>query len=168
MMLHIHRVEENSTHELLQVNNLGYYGNGVLVKLKDAPAHAIQRASRIFSIDLRVCKGGGGNNWLCLERATSTEDYCGYTTYGNCTLAVELTNQTVFNRAQYLDNYCIVNSYHNYTKRGIVCELPGHNVVLTNLSESITIGRHELTPYRDVSIVEADDLERIDNDQRTH
>ncbi|GCB80602.1 hypothetical protein scyTo_0017245 [Scyliorhinus torazame] len=35
-------------------------------------------------------------------------------------------------------------------------------------SESITIGRHELTPYRDVSIVNADDLERTDDDQRIH
>ncbi|GCB72691.1 hypothetical protein scyTo_0002131 [Scyliorhinus torazame] len=59
-------------------------------------------------------------------------------------------------------------AYNNYTKRGIVCELPGHNVVLTNLSESITIGRHELTLYRDVSIVDADDLERTDDDQQIH
>ncbi|GCB66415.1 hypothetical protein scyTo_0000590 [Scyliorhinus torazame] len=86
MMLHISRVGANSTHELLQVNNLGHYGNGVLVKLKDAPEHAIQRAGGIFSIDL----------------------------------------------------------------------------------QSITIGRHELTPYRDVSIVEADDLERTDDDQQIH
>ncbi|GCB72061.1 hypothetical protein scyTo_0001807 [Scyliorhinus torazame] len=34
--------------------------------------------------------------------------------------------------------------------------------------DSITIGRHELTPYRDVSIVDADYLERIDDDQRIH
>ncbi|GCB67896.1 hypothetical protein scyTo_0008142 [Scyliorhinus torazame] len=34
--------------------------------------------------------------------------------------------------------------------------------------ESITIGRHELTPYRDVSIVDVDDLERTDDDQRIH
>ncbi|GCB85874.1 hypothetical protein scyTo_0026552, partial [Scyliorhinus torazame] len=33
---------------------------------------------------------------------------------------------------------------------------------------SITIGRHELTPYRDVSIVDTDDLERTDDDQRIH
>ncbi|GCB79950.1 hypothetical protein scyTo_0019634 [Scyliorhinus torazame] len=33
---------------------------------------------------------------------------------------------------------------------------------------SITIGRHELTPDRDVSIVEADDIERTDDDQRIH
>ncbi|GCB67025.1 hypothetical protein scyTo_0012087 [Scyliorhinus torazame] len=168
MMLHIPRAGENSTHELLQVNSLGHYGNGVLVKLKDAPEHAIQRADRIYSINLQVCKGGGGDNWLCPEKAISTEDYCRYATYENCTLAVEVNNQTVFNSAQYLDNYYIVTSYSNYTKRGIVCELPGHNVVLTNLSESITIGHHELTPYRDVSIVEADDLELTDDDQRIH
>ncbi|GCB76760.1 hypothetical protein scyTo_0018378 [Scyliorhinus torazame] len=166
MVLHIPRAGENSTHELLQVSNLGHYGNGVLVKLKDAPPHAIQRAGVIFSIDFRICKGGEGNNWLYPERAISTEDYCGYTTYENCTLAVELTNQTVFNHAQYLDNYYSVTAYHNYTKHGIVCELPGHNVIPTNLPESITIGRHVLTPYRDVSIVEADDRERTDDDQQ--
>ncbi|XP_072331073.1 uncharacterized protein [Scyliorhinus torazame] len=77
MMLHIPRAGENSIHELFQVNNLGHYGNGALVKLKDAPAHAIQRAGRIFSSDLRVCKGGGGNNWLCPERAISMEDSLG-------------------------------------------------------------------------------------------
>ncbi|GCB86334.1 hypothetical protein scyTo_0027002, partial [Scyliorhinus torazame] len=33
---------------------------------------------------------------------------------------------------------------------------------------SITIGQHELTPYRDVSIVDADDLERTDDDQWIH
>ncbi|GCB80688.1 hypothetical protein scyTo_0016327 [Scyliorhinus torazame] len=59
-------------------------------------------------------------------------------------------------------------TYSNYTKRGVVCELPGHNVALINLSESITIGHPELTPYRDVSIVDADDLERTDDDQRIH
>ncbi|GCB67946.1 hypothetical protein scyTo_0000799 [Scyliorhinus torazame] len=34
--------------------------------------------------------------------------------------------------------------------------------------QSITIGRHELTPYRDVFIVKADDLERTDDDERIH
>ncbi|GCB70744.1 hypothetical protein scyTo_0005761 [Scyliorhinus torazame] len=51
----------------------------------------------------------------------------------------------------------------NYTKQGIVCKLPGHNVVLTNLLESITIGHHEPTPY-----VEADDLAHTDDYQQIH
>ncbi|GCB68631.1 hypothetical protein scyTo_0000917 [Scyliorhinus torazame] len=33
-------------------------------------------------------------------------------------------------------------------------------------TEVYYFGRHELTPYRDVSIVNADDLERTDDDQR--
>ncbi|GCB69033.1 hypothetical protein scyTo_0010490 [Scyliorhinus torazame] len=167
MMFHIPRVGEKSTHELLQVNNLGYNGNGVLIKLKNAPEHAIQKADRIYSINLWACKGGG-NNWLCPKYAIIMEDYCGYTTYENCTLTVEVNNQTVCDSAQYLINYYIVTSYSNYTKRDIVCELPGHKVVQTNLSDSISIGHHELTPHRYVSIVEADDLERTDDDQRIH
>ncbi|GCB67036.1 hypothetical protein scyTo_0010185 [Scyliorhinus torazame] len=39
----------------------------------------------------------------------------------------------------------------------------------TDLSQqSIIIGRHELTPYRNVAIVEADDLKRTDDDQWIH
>ncbi|GCB63499.1 hypothetical protein scyTo_0000162 [Scyliorhinus torazame] len=162
-MLKIPRAEKSSTHERFQGNTLRDVGNGMLIKLKDAPEHAIQRAARTYSIDIRICKGGG-NNWLCPEKAISTEDYCGYITYENCTLAIEVNNQTMFNSVQYLVNYYTVMSYNNYIKGSIVFELPGHDGVLTSLSEYITIGCHELIPHRNVSTVEGDDLERMDDD----
>ncbi|GCB76274.1 hypothetical protein scyTo_0016541 [Scyliorhinus torazame] len=81
--------------------------------------------------------------------------------YDNCTLVVEVNNQTVFNSAQYLISYNNVTSYRNYTKRGI----EQHDVVQTNLSESMPIGHHELTPYSEVSIMQADELESPDDDK---
>ncbi|GCB77538.1 hypothetical protein scyTo_0020004 [Scyliorhinus torazame] len=166
-MLHIPRAEENSTHELLRVNNLGHYWNGVLIKLNNVSENAIQKTDRIYSIDFWVCKGRG-NNWLCPEKAISVEDCSEFNTYENCMLAVEVNNQYVFHSAQYLTNYYIVTSYSNYTKRGIVCELTGHNVALTNLSDSIAIGHHELTACRGESIVEVDDLKPTDDDRQIY
>ncbi|GCB75709.1 hypothetical protein scyTo_0019800, partial [Scyliorhinus torazame] len=49
-----------------------------------------------------------------------------------------------------------------------IAEVKSSDRMCTNVTRSITFGRHELTPYRDVSIMDADDLERTDNDQRIH
>ncbi|GCB76689.1 hypothetical protein scyTo_0021024 [Scyliorhinus torazame] len=49
-----------------------------------------------------------------------------------------------------------------------IAETQTNDRMYTNVTRSITIGHHELTPYRDVSIVEAGDLGRSDEDQRTH
>ncbi|GCB74273.1 hypothetical protein scyTo_0003362 [Scyliorhinus torazame] len=49
-----------------------------------------------------------------------------------------------------------------------IAEAKSSDRMYTNVTRSITIGRHELTPYRDVPIVDADDLERTDDDQRIH
>ncbi|GCB76313.1 hypothetical protein scyTo_0020994 [Scyliorhinus torazame] len=102
----------------------------------------------------------------CAQRRPLVQEITAGTLHmSSARLRSKLNSQTVCNSAQFLPNYCILTSHSNSPNRGIVCELPGHHVVLTNLPEAIIIGHHELTPCRDLPIVQADDFERTDDQQ---